>query len=100
VGSQRGRQDHEFEGEPADVVITHIKDLKASFANSIGSPAYTSDAQTFHTDSGDIIGLFVLSDAESGGESQICSSGRVYNELARERPDLIHTLAEDWVVDR
>jgi hypothetical protein len=40
-----------------------------------------------------------LHPAGSGGESKISSSWNVYNILARERPDLIHTLAEDWVVD-
>jgi hypothetical protein len=100
VGTARGRQDHEFEGKPADVVLTHIKDLRNTpEKDSIGAPAYTNDQQVFHTDSGDIVSLLALSEAAVGGESQLASSWRVYNELAKERPDLIGTLAENWVVD-
>ncbi|KAL4796862.1 hypothetical protein BDV19DRAFT_397977 [Aspergillus venezuelensis] len=97
VASQRGRQDHKFNGEPADVVLTHVKDLSRS-PNSgiIGSPAYTTDKQVFHTDSGDIVALFALETAVSGGASKLASTWRVYNEIARTRPDLIHTLSQSW----
>ncbi|KAL3957079.1 hypothetical protein ACCO45_007657 [Purpureocillium lilacinum] len=98
--STRGRQDHQFNGKPADVVLAHIKDLSREFdSQSIGSPAYTTEKQVFHTDSGDIIALFALSAAEEGGESYLSSSWTVYNELAATRPDLIRTLAEPWDVD-
>ena len=101
IGSQRARQDHEYEGKPADVILNHITDLQnTSKASSIGSPAYTNNSQAFHTDSADVIGLYVLSEAVRGGDSTIASSWRVYNELAKERPDLIRILADDWVVDR
>ena len=97
IASQRGRQDHKFEGKPADVVLTHITDLSRSSANSeIGSPAYTTDKQVFHTDSGDIVSLFALETALEGGASKLASTWKVYNEIAKTRPDLIHTLADDW----
>ena len=100
IGTARGRQDHEFEGKPADVVISHIKDLRSTPQRfSIGAPAYTNDQQVFHTDSGDIVSLFALSEAAGGGRSQLASSWKVYNELAEQRPDLIKTLAENWVID-
>lgn len=93
----RGRQDHQFEGIPADVVMNHIKDLSGTYdANKIGAPAYTADKQVFHTDSGDVIALLCLEEAAEGGQSKVSSSWRVYNELAEKRPDLIGTLAEDW----
>lgn len=100
VGIQRGRQDHHFLGNPADVVISHIRDLRSGHSRSIGSPAYTNDAQAYHNDSGDLISLFMLDTSAEGGESEIASSWRVYNELAKHRPDLIRTMAEDWTVDR
>jgi hypothetical protein len=96
----RGRQDNEWNGKPADVVLAHIKDLSNSAdAHKIGSPAYTKDKQVFHTDVGDVIGLFALSEAAEGGQSYLSSSWRVYNELAAKRPDLIRTLAEPWAAD-
>ncbi|KAI8954647.1 TfdA family taurine catabolism dioxygenase TauD [Xylaria longipes] len=97
VASQRGRQDHKFNSEKADVVLTHIKDLTSSAENgAIGSPAYTTDKQVFHTDSGDIVSLFALETSAAGGASKLASTWRVYNEIASTRPDLIHTLSEDW----
>ena len=41
-----------------------------------------------------------LQTAAEGGVSRISSGGRVYNELARTRPDLIRVLKEEWVLDR
>lgn len=100
IAPQRGRQDHKspFDGSPADVVLTHIKDLSylEQMEGKIGSPAYTTDKQVFHTDSGDIVSLFALETAVEGGASKLASTWRVYNELASKRPDLIHTLSQPW----
>ncbi|KAI0543751.1 hypothetical protein F4679DRAFT_590183 [Xylaria curta] len=100
VAPIRGRQDREYQGRPADVVLAHIKDLSSVIdADRIGQPAYTTEKQVFHTDIGDIIALFALAESASGGESYLSSSWRVYNELASTRPDLIRTLAEPWAFD-
>lgn len=97
VASVRGRQDHQWEGQPADVVFNHIRDLSGAFdAAKIGAPAYTTDKQVFHTDSGDVVALLCLETAAEGGQSKLSSSWRVYNELAETRPDLVRTLAEPW----
>lgn len=97
VGSARGKQDG------TGAVLAHIKDLTVSHAHEqggIGNSAYTTDKQVFHTDVGDLIALFALDNAAEGGTSRISSGPRVYNELAATRPDLIHTLAEEWPLDR
>lgn len=97
IAGQRGRQDHKYDAKPADVVLTHIKDLSRSDPNQIiGSPAYTTDKQVFHTDSGDIVSLFALETAKEGGASKLASTWKVYNEVAKTRPDLIHTLSQSW----
>jgi len=81
-------------------MLAHIKDLSQTpVATKIGAPAYTTDKQVFHTDAGDIVSLFALNTAAKGGESKLASTWRVYNELARTRPDLIKTLSENWVFD-
>jgi hypothetical protein len=78
-------------------VLAHIKDLSTlNDPSEIGAPAYTSERQVFHTDIGDVVALFSLSESATGGESFLSSSWRVYNELAATRPDLIRTLAEPW----
>ncbi len=97
IGAQRGRQDSKFNGKPADVVLSHIKDLSTTAEkNAIGSPAYTTDKQVFHTDTGNIVALFALETAAEGGASKLASTWKVYNEIARTRPDLIHTLSQNW----
>lgn len=100
VAPVRGRQDRDYSGVPADVVLAHIKDLSGVVdAHQIGAPAYTAEKQVFHTDAGDVIALLALGEAAEGGQSYLSSSWKVYNELAATRPDLIRTLAEPWAYD-
>lgn len=100
VASIRGRQDHQYDGKPADVVLAHIKDLTSTLqSKQIGAPAYTPEKQVFHTDVGDVIALFALGEAAEDGQSYLSSSWHVYNQLATTRPDLIRTLSETWAVD-
>ena len=95
IGELRGVQDQANKG-----VLNHVKDLTPTHSkNIIGSPAYTTDKQVFHTDRGDIISLFALDVAAHGGTSRISSTWKAYNELAATRPDLIRTLSEPWPVD-
>lgn len=94
IGSSRALQDAN------GGVLSHIEDLTLSHdPRSIGSPAYTTDKQVFHTDSDDITSLYALEIAVEGGTSLISSSWRIYNYLAENRPDLIKVLAEPWVAD-
>ncbi|KIJ43195.1 hypothetical protein M422DRAFT_60324 [Sphaerobolus stellatus SS14] len=59
--------------------------------------AGTPTQPTFLTDTGDLIALLALESAAEGGTSKLASVGRIYNELARTRPDLINVLAELWL---
>lgn len=100
IGNIRGRQQDQRHSNGTSLVLSHIKDLtNTAEKGSIGAPSNTNDKQVFHTDSGDIVSLLCLHPAASGGESMISSSWNVYNILAKERPDLIHTLAGNWDVD-
>ena len=97
IGSARGKQDL------TGAVLSHIKDLSVSHAHDkggVGSPAYTTEIQPFHTDVGDLVSLIALQTAAEGGTSRLSSGGRVYNELASTRPDIIRTLSEPWPLDR
>ncbi|KAJ5752926.1 hypothetical protein N7520_009843 [Penicillium odoratum] len=100
VGSIRGRQQDTRLQNGTSPVISHIKDITGiTEKGKIGAPSNTADKQVFHTDAGDIISLLCLSPAAEAGESYLSSSWNVYNILAKERPDLIHTLSQDWPVD-
>jgi hypothetical protein len=100
IAPSRARQDTSYNGEAADVVLAHIKDLSNTNDKArIGAPAYTTDKQVFHTGTGDIVSLFALNTAAEGGKSRLASTWRVYNELAATRPDLIKTLSEDWIAE-
>ena len=95
VGELRGVQDQQTKA-----VLNHIKDLTLTHSKAaIGTPAYTTDKQVFHTDYGDIVALFALDIAAHGGTSRISSTWKAYNELAATRPDLVKTLAEPWPLD-
>ncbi|RAK82239.1 Clavaminate synthase-like protein [Aspergillus fijiensis CBS 313.89] len=97
VGNIRGRQEDQRFSSGTSLVLSHIKDItRTTRAGTIGAPSNTADKQVFHTDAGDIVSLLCLHPAAAGGESKIASSWLVYNILARERPDLIHTLSQDW----
>ncbi|KFY05110.1 hypothetical protein O988_00265 [Pseudogymnoascus sp. VKM F-3808] len=97
IGCVRGRQDKSFEGNPADVMVAHIADFRHPGGDDkVVIPAYTDGEVPFHTDLGNIVSLFTLSEPVSGGETVLASSWRVYNELARTRPDLIRVLADEW----
>jgi hypothetical protein len=77
--------------------------LRVSHAHEkggIGNAAYTTDKQVFHTDIGDLIALLGIQTSAQGGVSRISSGGRVYNEIAKTRPDLITVLKNNWPLDR
>ena len=54
----------------------------------------------FHTDPTDLVGLMCLRKAKSGGMSSIVSSGAVFNEMLKLRPDLVKVLTETLYRDR
>ncbi|KAJ8481976.1 hypothetical protein ONZ45_g15123 [Pleurotus djamor] len=94
VGTARGKQDD------TGAVLAHIKDLTVTHAGAHGNSAYTTDKQVFHSDVGDLIALLAIQTAAEGGTSRISSGGRVYNEIAATRPDLIKVLSDPWPLDR
>jgi len=53
----------------------------------------------FHCDAADVVGLLCLRKAKRGGKSRIVSSVAVYNELLRQRPDLVSRLYEPFMMD-
>ena len=94
IANLRGVQDAPYG------VLSHVTDLRRTHsAEGLGAPAYTTDKQVYHTDSGDIVALFALETGAKGGTSRICSAWNMYNEIAKTRPDLIKVLSEPWPFD-
>jgi hypothetical protein len=55
---------------------------------------HTNHAAPFHVDGADVVGLACVRTAKTGGASLIVSSCSIYNEILRQRPDLIPLLYE------
>lgn len=69
--------------------------------NGEGRLYRTHQAQPYHTDDADIVGLLCLHPALKGGESQVVSAHNVYNTLRTERPDVLKQLClPHWFYDR
>ena len=53
----------------------------------------------YHTDGSDLVGLFCLRKAKSGGTSTVANSVRIHNEMVRRRPDLAALLYQPVIYD-
>jgi len=80
--------------------LGHVKDLGLSSSNPNTRIYQTSERQTFHTDSCDVVALLCLRPAKSGGLSSLVSSVTIFNEMRRRRPDLAKILFESVETDR
>jgi len=81
-------------------VLGHVCDLGLSSADPNVRIYQTSERQTFHTDSCDVVGLLMLREARSGGDSLLVSALAIYAEMRRTRPDLLACLMRPMPHDR
>jgi hypothetical protein len=88
-GAQNGRGD----------LLGRVRNQGLSYDDPAVRGYQTSAALRFHTDFADVVGLFCLRAAKSGGLSRFVSSVRVYNELLQRRPDLVDLLFEPMLFD-
>ncbi|WP_114285764.1 TauD/TfdA family dioxygenase [Candidatus Halocynthiibacter alkanivorans] len=81
-------------------ILGHVRDI-GSDANDPNSRIYqTSQRQSFHTDSADVVGLLCLRDSKEGGKSMLVSALSIYNRMRTERPDLLEKLFDPIATDR
>ncbi|MFD2262182.1 TauD/TfdA family dioxygenase [Lacibacterium aquatile] len=80
-------------------VLGHVQDLGLSSKDPNVRIYQTSERQTFHTDSCDIVGLLCLKQAKRGGHSALVSSVTIYNEMMK-RSDLARHLFAPLATDR
>lgn len=81
-------------------ILGHVRDVGASSQNPNTRIYQTSERQTFHTDSADVVGLLCLKKAQEGGTSLLVSSETIYNEMMLQRPDLAELLFQAIATDR
>ena len=81
-------------------LLGHVCDLGLSSADPNVRIYQTSERQTFHTDSCDVVGLLMLRNARSGGDSLLVSALAIFAEMRRTRPDLLARLLRPMPHDR
>jgi hypothetical protein len=82
-------------------LLGHVRDEGRIHADPNARGYQTNQRMDFHTDMlpVDVLGLFCLRTAKSGGASKLTSALTVHNVLREERPDLLETLYGDFHVD-
>jgi len=81
-------------------LLGHVTDLGFDPKNPLTRIYTTNAAQPYHTDSSDVVGLLCLRPAKSGGESSFVSSVTVYNQLLKEKPEVVKIFSEPVYHDR
>ena len=82
-------------------LLGHVRDEGRIHADPNARGYQTSERMDFHTDMlpVDVLGLFCLRTARSGGASKLVSALTVHNVLREERPDLLEALYGNFHVD-
>ncbi|CCT74741.1 uncharacterized protein FFUJ_10807 [Fusarium fujikuroi IMI 58289] len=63
------------------------------------APAFSDGPLSFHTDHCEVLSFYYQEMSPKGGQTILSSSWQAYNELAAHSPEVLHTLAEPWVLD-
>ncbi|KAI1106395.1 Clavaminate synthase-like protein [Jackrogersella minutella] len=93
---------HGFLDKNRHKVLCHVVNAasEASSAEAAQkSPGFTDGPLAFHTDNCEILSLYALDVATTGGQTFVSSSYQLFNELAQTRPEVLQTLSDYWVLD-
>ena len=82
-------------------LLGHVRDEGRELSDPNVRAYQTNQRMDFHTDMlpMDLLGLFCLRTAKSGGESRLVSALTVHNVLLEERPDLLEALYSTFYCD-
>ncbi len=82
-------------------VLGHVRDEGRAVADPNARAYQTRERMDFHTDllPVDVLGLFCMRTAKSGGESKVVSALTLHNVLLAERPDLLEVLYGPFHLD-
>ncbi|HKE17772.1 MAG TPA: TauD/TfdA family dioxygenase [Kofleriaceae bacterium] len=81
-------------------LLGHVIDAGLSSRDPHVRIYQTSERQTYHTDSCDVVALMCMATARRGGLSTLVSSTTIFNEMRRRRPDLLAHLLQPIATDR
>ena len=73
-------------------ILGDVRNVGVDIHSPMGRGYKSNQRLNFHTDSADVVGLFVLCVAMRGGLSKVASSVAAHNEILRRRPDLLEVL--------
>jgi hypothetical protein len=77
-------------------VLGHVKNLGLDYNRAEVRGYQTSARLPFHTDISDIASLLCWRPAKSGGASSLASSTTLFNEIRKQRPDLLEVLMQPF----
>jgi|TARA_B100000315_G_scaffold143376_2_gene132367 hypothetical protein len=97
LGSHIG---HARSQNAAGDLLGHVRDVGADASDTNVRIYQTSERQTFHTDSCDVVGLICLQTSKSGGASMLVSAASIYNAFRERRADLLPLLFDPIATDR
>jgi len=84
---------------PQGELLGHVVDSGEDAGKPLIRLYRTAATIAWHCDLADVVGLLCLRTAKRGGASRIVSSVAVYNEVLRQRPDLVDRLYEPFALD-
>ena len=73
-------------------ILGDVRNVGVDIHSPQGRGYKSNQRLNFHTDSCDVVCLFVLRVAKDGGLSKVASTAAIHNEIARLRPDLLEVL--------
>lgn len=86
-------------GEGGDTnVLHHITPIQSDDLKAYNGPPNQTVAIPFHNDVGEIVSLYTLSPGTGGGRFYLAAASLIYDELQRNRPDLISVLEAPWTM--
>ncbi|KAI1761265.1 hypothetical protein GGR53DRAFT_506198 [Hypoxylon sp. FL1150] len=95
IAAQRGFLDWDRQK-----VLSHVTNVSGPSSKARRrTPGFTNSPLAFHTDCCEILALYALNVAEDRGRTLVSSSHQLYNDLAANYPEVLQTLANDWVLD-
>lgn len=77
-------------------LLGDVRNVGVDIMSPQGRGYKSNQKLSFHTDSCDCVGLFVMRVAKEGGLSLVASSVAIHNEIARKRPDLLEVLYQPF----